>query len=253
MNNVSEIQGRKIFFLHPAVVVQNQIVAELVQQEFEVYLVKDHDTIRKAIGKYPDSIIFVDINEMMAETEWEKWIRGMMKNHPDISVGIITANHSEDLMRKYINSVKVDCGYTVLKADLKKSIAHILEILLHANAKGRRKYIRANTENETSTTLNLPHGGSFINGVIKDISVVGMSCSFDHDPELAKNSLFRDIQIKLQSMLLKTEGIVFGSRMDSTSKIYVFLFTQRIDPEVRTKIRKYIQHNLQSKMDTELK
>jgi hemerythrin len=28
---------------------------------------------------------------------------------------------------------------------------------------------------------------------------------------------------------------------------------QRIDPEVRTKIRKYIQQNLQSKMDAELK
>ena len=38
-----------------------------------------------------------------------------------------------------------------------------------------------------------------------------------------------------------------------TKKIYVVLFTQRIDPDVRTRIRKYIQQNLQVKMDTELK
>jgi hypothetical protein len=41
--------------------------------------------------------------------------------------------------------------------------------------------------------------------------------------------------------------------MDGLSKIYVVLFTQRIDPDVRTRIRKYIQQNLQSKMDAEIK
>ena len=70
---------------------------------------------------------------------------------------------------------------------------------------------------------------------------------------MAKNTLFQNIQIKLQSMLLKVEGIVFGARMDGPSKIYVILFTKRIDPEIRTKIRKYIQQNLQTKMDAELK
>jgi hypothetical protein len=54
-------------------------------------------------------------------------------------------------------------------------------------------------------------------------------------------------------MLLKAEGIVFGSRMDGLEKIYVILFTQRIDPDVRIKIRRYIQSNLQAKMDGELK
>jgi RNA processing factor Prp31 len=41
--------------------------------------------------------------------------------------------------------------------------------------------------------------------------------------------------------------------MDGDSKIYVLLFTQRIDSGARAKIRKYIQQNLQRKMDAELK
>jgi hypothetical protein len=87
---------------------------------------------------------------------------------------------------------------------------------------------------------------------VRDISVIGFSCTFPQDPEFSKNVLFEDIQIKLQGQLLKTEGIVFGSRIDKTEKIYVLLFTQRIDPEIRVKIRKYIQHNLQVKMDKEM-
>ena len=253
MSTLSEIQGRKIFFLYPATVIQNRVIEELTQQELEVYIVKDHIAIKKALHKYPNSIVFADINEKMNEAEWETWIRGIMRAQPDVLIGIVTSNRDENLMRKYINSVKIHCGYTMLRSDLNKTIVQIFEALKTVNAKGRRKYIRACIERETTATINLMQGNSFINGVIRDISVVGISCTFEQDPGLTKNALFKDIQIKLQSMLLKVEAIIFGSRTDYGAKTYVMLFTQRIDPEVRTKIRKYIQHNLQSKMDLELK
>ena len=128
----------------------------------------------------------------------------------------------------------------------------LFDILKAAEAKGRRKYIRAVTEGEPNTTLNFPFNGTYLKGTIKDISVVGFSCSFEDDPDLAKSSLFQDIQIKLQSTLIKAEGVILGSRMDGKNKIYVVLFTQRIDPEARARIRRYIQSNLQAKIDREL-
>jgi hypothetical protein len=121
------------------------------------------------------------------------------------------------------------------------------------DAKGRRKYLRATSDNEAMTTVNFPLDSVFINGTLKDISTVGFSCAFERDPSLEKNAIFQNIQVKLQSQLLKVEGIVFGSRLDGAAKIYVVIFTQRIDPDVRTKIRKYIQQNFQAKMDMELK
>jgi hypothetical protein len=251
----SNLLGKKIFFLYPSAVVQNEIITELAQQEFEVYIVKDHDALVKVLKRYPGSIVFADIDERMSEKDWEAWIRGLV-NKPETKqtgIGILSVNGDESLKRKYVNSVKVQCGYTVLNTDLNNVIRQLVEILKVMEAKGRRKYIRAAAENEALTTINLPLNGAFVNGVIKDISVVGLSCSFAEDPELAKNTLFQNIQIKLQSALLKVEGIVFGARMDGPSKIYVILFTKRIDPEIRTKIRKYIQQNLQTKMDVELK
>lgn len=253
--NPSNFLGKKIFFLCPSAVVQNEIITELAQQEFEVYTVKDHNALVKVLKRYPGSIVFVDIDERMSEKDWETWIRGVVSN-PEINqtgIGILSVNGDEPLRRKYVNSVRIQCGYTVLNADLNKVIRQLVEILKVREAKGRRKYIRAAAENEALTTINLPLNGTFVNGAIKDISAVGLSCSFAEDPELAKNTLFQNIQIKLQSMLLKVEGIVFGARMDGPSKIYVILFTKRIDPEIRTKIRKYIQQNLQTKMDAELK
>ena len=250
----SDIVGKKIFFLYPSAVVLNRITEEFIQQEFEVYILKDHLKLRKLLKKYNDSVVFVNIYDGMTEKEWEAWIRGVQADPEtaQVKIGIICVGDDEALRRKYINDVKVQGGYTVIKSDLNIAMKQLLEILKNVDAKGRRKYIRAITENETNTTINFSHNGTFIKGAIKDISVVGLSCFFPEDPEFTKNSLHSDIQIKLQTTILKAEGIIFGSRLDGETKIYVVLFTQRIDPEARARIRRYIQSNLQSKIDAEI-
>jgi len=253
-NEANVIMGRKIFFLHPSATLQNTIISELFHQEYEVYVVKDHAALRRALHRYSNSVVFADIGEHLAERDWEIWIRGVM-NAPETKntlIGIVSANSDEALQKKYLNTIKVPCGYTVIKSDINNSIKSICEILKSVDAKGRRKYLRASTQAD-KTTINLPMNGTFINGTIKDISAVGVSCTFERDPMLNKNALFKDIQIRLQGVLLKAEAIVFGSRMEDYQKIYVLLFTQRVDAQVHTKIRTYIQQNLQGKLDAELK
>jgi hypothetical protein len=252
----SDLLGRKIFFLYPSAIMKNDVAGELIQQEYEVYIAKDHQTLRRALKRYSNSVVLVNIDDRMSESDWEVWVKDVMADPATskVQIGILSANEDEVLQRKYINTVKVHCGYTIIKSDVRPAVKQLLDILKAVNAKGRRKYVRATSENEALTTLNLPHNGKYVKGIIKDISVVGLSCFFsEEDPELEKNSLCSDIQIKLQSMLLKAEGIVFGSRMDGLQKIYVILFTQRIDPDIRTKIRKYVQANIQAKMDEEFK
>jgi hypothetical protein len=254
-NDKNSLLGKKIFFLHPSVLVQNQIVSELAQEEFEVYVIKDENKIRQALKKYPDSILFASINEAMKESAWVELIQGIQKKPETsaVNIGVIASSNDENTKRKYSELLTLNCGYTVIKADVNNATKQIATILNSVDAKGRRKYIRMIIEKEINTTVNLPVNGTFINGAIKDISVVGFSCSFPEDPGLKKNSLFGDMQIRLQSQLLKAEGIVFGSRVDGSEEVYVILFSQRIDPSVRSKVRKYIQTHLQSRMDEELK
>jgi hypothetical protein len=252
-DNHLEIVGKKIFFLHPITVVINEVIKELAQQEYEVYVAKNTASMKRVLKKYPDSIVFADINEQMSEGEWEKWIRSVQTELPDVMVGILSTMQNEEIIKKYVDSVKIRCGYVPLRTDINWSISQILESLKNANAKGRRKYIRATTENEVNTTVNMPLDANYINGNIRDISVVGFSCTFLPDPELRKNSLIKDVQLKLQTTLIKADAIVFGSRMQDNIKVYVMLFTKKISPEVQAKIRNYIQHNLQSKMDMQLK
>jgi len=248
--------GRKVFFLFPSTITQNQIITELAQEEFEVYVLKDEAKLRKALFLYPDSIFFASINEVLKENAWEELIRNVMGN-PETSrvdVGVIASGTDESIRHKYIEQIKVLCGYTSIKSDFNNAVKQIVISLNNVNAKGRRKFIRLVTgEHETNTTVNLPINGTYVNGVIKDISVVGFSCSFENDPVLKKNGILEDIQLKLQSQLVKAEGIVFGTRMDGNEKVYVVLFSPKTDPSVRAKIRNYIHSSLQNRMDKELK
>jgi hypothetical protein len=253
-NADSTALGRKVFFLHPSPDTQNKIITELAQEEFEVYAVTDEAKLRKALRRYPDSIFFASINEVLKESAWEELIKNIMNNPEtsNVDVGVIASGNNESLKRKFTGEIKVLCGYTNIKPDSNTALKQLIISLNNVNARGRRKHIRMVTDKGTDTTINLPINGTFVNGAIKDISVVGFSCTFEDDPRLVKNGFFEDIQLKLHSQLIKTEGIVFGSRMDGNEKVYVVLFSQRIDPNVRTKIRKYIQSNLQARMDKEL-
>ena len=248
-------EGKRVFFLHPSTLVQNEILFGLAQEEFEVYVVKDEIKICRALKKYPDSVFFASVNEKMRESAWVDLLQ-MIQKKPEtasVCIGILASSNNEEIKRKYMEMLKVHCGYTIIKSDIIAATRQVATILNNVNAKGRRKYIRMLIDSESNTTVNIPINGTYINGTIKDISVVGFSCVFAVDPELKKNSLFSDVQLRLQSQLLKAEGIVFGSRMDGTEKVYVILFSQRIDPSVRTRIRKFIQTYLQNKMDEELK
>jgi len=244
--------GKKVFFLYPTASVQNQIITELAQQEYEVYVARDHARLARALKKYANSLLFINIDEGMPESEWQKWINTLASSQPELKIGIFSASADDALQDKYEKNPHITCGFIHLKLDMSRSVNLIVDVLKEKDVKGRRKYLRASTEHEKTATINMPMHSDFINGVIKDISVVGISCTFPHDPGLKKNSLYKDIQIRLQTMLLKVEAVVFGSRPDAGDNIYVLLFTQRIDPDIRVKIRKYIQQNLQNKMDGEI-
>jgi len=257
-NDQSLSLGKKIFFFHPSEFTRNQVIAQLAQEEFEVYIIEEESKLRKALKKYPGSIMFACINEVLMESAWDKLVCDINRemnakdDNAGVHIGIIASMDNESLRQKYLEQYNVSCGFSVIHSDLNTAILQLVNNLNGVNAKGRRNYIRLIMDKETKIAVNFPMHGTFVDGIIKDLSVVGFSCSFADDPDLTKNALFGDIQFRLQNQLLKVEGNVFGSRMDGAEKIYVILFTQHVDSGVHTVIRKYIQSNLQNRIDKEL-
>jgi hypothetical protein len=219
----SPIEGRKVFFLYPHSVIQDDLVDELIMQGFEIYMLRDHKRARKLIERFPGSIMFINIDERLEEPEWEAYIREIQEN-PSIKtrLGILSYNTDRDLMEKYLMDIMVPCGYVQLKQGAKESAVIIRNALLANEAKGRRKSFRAVCE-EGSGVMNFKGDSWSINGNILDISAAGFAARMDRSQKLEKNTLMRKVQLKLRGSLAMVDLIYLGPRYDDPN-IWILLF-----------------------------
>lgn len=244
------ILGKKVFFLYPPSVIKDDVLTRLLEQEFEVYTLKDHETASRLIRAFPESILYVNIDAGMSEPEWEDWIRDTIRStaQAGTGIGILSYNADEVLQKKYLLDIGVQCGFVKLKLGAEESTKILIATLTAAEAKGRRKYVRVSCAHDALSSVNIREGQIQITGNISDISVVGFSCTFNPDPNFRKNALLTDVQLRLRGSLLRTEAIVYGTRGGDLTT-YVMLFTTRMDPLSRRKVRGYIQTALQNEID----
>jgi hypothetical protein len=245
--------GRKVFFLYPPSVIRDELINRLLDQEYEVYMLKDTDMAKKLFRLYPDSICFVNIDAGHSEREWEAWIKSVMADPVTgtIGIGIVSYNADEDLQRKYLMNIGIPCGFVKLKLGIDESTRILLATLKATEAKGRRKYVRALCVSDTLSSINLKEGLISATGKIQDISAVGFSCTLEPDPEFSKNTVLHDLQLKLRATLLRTQVVVFGTRETDAGKLYVMLFPPKMDDISKDKIRAYIQIQLQAEIEQE--
>lgn len=245
--------GKKVFFLYPPSVVKDELIRRLLEQEYEVYMLKDIEMTERLLLKYPDSIVFVNIDMGLTESEWEAWIRKMMAAEATSGVGfgIVSYNTDDALQKKYLMDIGIQCGFVKLKLGLEESIKILLATLQANEAKGRRKYVRASCRYDTVSSLNYVEGPFKGTGKLLDISVVGFSCTLDPDPAFKKNTVLHDIQLRLRASLVHVQAVIFGSRVEDGRTFYVVLLSPKTEQNMKDKIRGYIQNALQTDIEME--
>ena len=242
-----EIMGRKVFFLYPHSVIQNDMVNILINNEYEVYTINDHVKMLEISKKFPQSILFINIDEKLNENQWEKYIKDLLENNDHISrIGILTYNKDQNLAQKYLMELMVPCGFIVLTLSLEQSAATILKTLQANEAKGRRKFLRASGLSSASTKMNFKFNDILYNGSITDISITGMAISIDDDIILPLHAALNDIQLQLKGIICRVNGVVAAHRNGSNGSCVIMF--QNLDELSVKKIHNFIYNNLQQKI-----
>ncbi len=248
MNRDPDILGRKVFFLHPHSVIQNDMIDILINHEYEVYIINDNEKMLKLAEIFPEAILFINIDEKLSEEEWEAYVRNILKNKNLISrIGILTYNKDKNLAQKYLMNIMVPCGFIILSLGLEQSASTILKMLHVNEAKGRRKFLRSACVND-NTKFNLKLNNNIYTGSIIDISIVGMAVVFDIDINIELKTFIDDIQLQLKGIICRTQGIVIAYR-DNNKGGYVIMFN-KTDEGTRKKIHNFIYNQLQMDMQT---
>ena len=251
-NENPEIMGRKVFFLYPHSVIQNDMLRILINHEYEVYSIDDHHKMMNLSKRYPESILFINIDEKLNENEWEGYIKTLLNDNQSISrIGILTYNKDQELAQKYLMEMMLPCGFIVLSLSLEHSAATILKTLMVNEAKGRRKFLRAAGFNYSSTKLNFKFNDHIYDGNITDISIAGMAITVNAEIILPLNEILSDIQLQLKGIICRVTGIVAAHR-NAKNGSCIILF-KKLDENSVNKIHHFIYSNLQQQLEYEMK
>ena len=243
-------QGKKIFFLYPHSVIRNEMLDTLIMSGFETYTLADEKKARNLLAHFPDSIMFINIDEGLKEKDWEVYIREIQENPEtkNCRLGIMSYNQDKVLMQKYLMDLAIPCGYVHLKLGLHESTRIILNVLEVNEARGRRKFIRADCHDDISAALNFRDDSDVYIGKLLDISSAGLAARFEKIKEMPVNSLIRDVQLRLRGGLVMTDMILMGQRQDD-KRVNVLLYGPKLSTDDRLIIHRYIKQCLQRYID----
>ena len=239
-----------MFFLYPHSVIRDRLVEQVINNEYEVYLIKDHVRLLMLLERFDNAIVFVNIDDALAEPEWEKYIRGILENEKTrgVRIGIVTYYENAELAQKYLMDLLVPCGFVVLKVGIETSTGIILKTLEANEARGRRRFVRADCTGSRRATFNARIEGKLYNGNIIDISSAGMACSFEDRLDLKVGTSLEDIQLRLKGLICRVSGRLAGVSREESSRSIV-MFDNNMSAETRQKIRQFVHSTLKDELD----
>jgi len=246
--------GKKVFFLNPPAVI-GEVAASLTDAEFEVYSTRDHAKLARFLRKEPECLTFVNLDEGDDEGVWRKWIKSIRDDEASIGAafGVITMLDDEAKRSYYLMDLGIECGFIVVKIGAAKTTEILLRMLEANEARGRRRYVRANCPPD-ATEFNCSTEAGVLRGWIRDLSSVGMSAVFSRGTTPKAGTRLRDLQLTLKGVRVIVNGVVIGSHEAAgTGMISVIMFEPAsVNDDKRAKLRSFIRRTLQSTMDREL-
>lgn len=249
-----DLFGRKIFFLNPAYSVRNEVITELQNEEYEVYIIESYRDAKNLLRLNENAILFINVDAQLAMNSWYNFIRTFEKEDvlSSIYIGIISERIRPADRELFLTTAQIPAGITMLDTDMKFITESILGVLKEANAKGRRQYVRANLSHDKEASLFWNHGTKMHQLKLLDISSVGMSVKVP--PVLAqivgKNFILRDVTLRLGSKQIVIEAVVFAVKEIPDGIMWVLLLLPNTSTKTRGIIRQYVSETIQKIMMT---
>jgi hypothetical protein len=246
-----EFLGKKVFFLYPPPLIRDEMLDILIMNGFEVYVLKDHQRALRIIQKFPESILFINIDSGLKEPEWEQYIHTIQTAQKTSStgIGVLSSNSDAAIRHKYVVGLGIKCGFVPLRAGVKESTKLVMQSL-HANdARGRRNSIRVTCQSDANATMNYKSPmQSMYYGKISDLSSAGFAAMIPNFEGFSSNTMLKEIQLILHGSLVMVDAIFMGDRKDNPN-VHIFIFDPKMTPYNKLTIHRFIKQCLQRTID----
>lgn len=240
--------GRRVLFVDPPSVVQEQMIHFLVTAQYEAAIVRDPRYIQPVLRKFSRSIVYFNIDTRLPPNALEQIVRGVINTQSQhgAEVGILSYNENKDLAEHYLMEVGTTAGYITLYLGFEKSARILIKALEAAEARGDRKFVRVKAPTGKAS-MNINTGSSRVEGQILDISEAGAACLLGDD--FSVGTYFDDIQLRLWGGLARTSGTIRGTRATPHGTVSVVMFDPFTESGIRGKLYAFLKRVMQYEID----
>ncbi len=239
-----------MLFVYPPSVIEEQMIQFLVSAQIEAAIVKDHLIVDAAVQRFPNAVLYFNIESHLSEGEWERLIRSLV-NRSDLSIdiGILSYDANQNLARKYLMDIGVRGGFIQVKLGFAQSAKIMLTALEAVEARGERRFVRASVP-PGKGLINIQSDHGIISGEVIDVSVVGLACRLDYD--LVDDEILEDMQLRLWGSPIRAAGRVRGVRETADGRVHVIMFSTTITNEAKSRIVAFMRRVMQWELDSML-
>ena len=247
--------GRKVFFVNPPLYVENYLHLELKQHEYEVYIISDYKYTKNALRQFPDALCFIFIDDEMTYDQWFNFIKSFQKHEKlkTIFVGLMSAVIPKPVKEKFMMNLSLPGGFIMLD-EFKGSalIEKIVAILELNGAKGRRKYLRLDCDENVKINGYFATKSQLLQVTISSISSVGFTCYYprSYGDALAKNMVVPSFSITLGRRSIVTPSVIYDVKMVDANRCFaVMLFLKQVGSDDRKVIKNFIFEQLEARFE----
>ena len=250
------IYGRKVFFINPGISFEAAVIDRLRLMEYEVYAVADYRKVKHLLRKNADSICFFLIENQLTLKGWHNFIKSFEEESvfTPLDMGILLPALPEDKLSNFLSELNFTAGKINLKQDPENMFHEIVKAFDACQAKGLRKYVRANCLNESADLLWLKDN-RMVRLKIIDISSVGLAAkmSLGQANAVFINQMISDVTLNLRNIQVSVDIKISAIKDGGDFLLVVIMFTPETVPDSINKIRHYIAENLQFSIQTQVK
>lgn len=251
------IYGRKVFFVNPSMSFEASVIERLRLMEYEVYAIEDYRKVKHLLRKNADSICFFLIENQLSLKGWHNFIKSFEEEgvFSPLDVGILIPDLPDDKQANFLAELQYDAGLIKLNQDQESMFHEIVKALDAKNAKGMRKYVRANCLNDSQADLLWLKDNKMFKLKIIDISSVGIAAKLSNSQANAVfiNQIIDGVTLNLKNVQTSVDIKISAIKAAGDFLLVVIMFDTSTSPEAINKIRGYIANNLQESLRSSLR
>ena len=171
-----------------------------------------------------------------------------------IFFGIASERNDDGVKNHFLLNATIPAGFISLNINDDILVDNLMRILDLNGAKGKRKFVRADCEDDILVSADCTIDGARIPLKITNISSAGVSCLAEEKftSFFKPNLLIRDLHISLRSQKIQVAAIVMHSSLKNKVLTVILLFTKGISISSQKIVREYVQHCLQKEINDQL-